>query len=52
MLVGMPLALAEAHSAFDTLLRHFPNAKAAFETPEYGSSFILRGLKSLHMTSG
>ncbi len=49
--IGAPLALAEAQSAFETLLRRFPNPRAAFETPDYGQSFILRGLKSLHMTS-
>ena len=31
------------------LLRRFPNPEAQFESPDYGASFILRGLNSLRM---
>ena len=50
--IGAPLALAEAQIVFESLLRRFPNPRAAFETPAWGQSFVLRGLKSLPMTSG
>jgi len=50
--IGAPLAMAETQIAFEALLRHFPNPKAAFETPEWGQSFVLRGLKTLPMTNG
>ena len=50
--LGAPLALAEAEVAVATLLRRFPEPQAAFETPDRGHSFILRGLKSLRLTSG
>jgi cytochrome P450 len=44
--LGAPLARAEAQIAFPALLKRFP--KLALETePEWGGSFILRGLKSL-----
>jgi cytochrome P450 len=49
--VGAPLAVVEAQVAISTLLRRFPEPAAAFEAPDWGASFILRGLKSLHMTS-
>jgi pimeloyl-[acyl-carrier protein] synthase len=49
--LGAPLAVAEAEVAFQTLLRRLPEPEAAFETPEWGASFILRGLKSLPVTS-
>jgi cytochrome P450 len=49
--IGAPLALAEAQTAFEMLLRRWPRPRAAFETPEWGTSFILRGLKSLRITS-
>jgi cytochrome P450 len=48
--IGAPLALAEAQLAFESLLRRFPNPQAAFETPAWGQSFVLRGLKSLPVT--
>jgi cytochrome P450 len=47
--LGAPLAVAEAQTAFATLLRRFPNPEAQFETPDFGASFILRGLNSLKM---
>jgi hypothetical protein len=49
--LGAPLAVAEAEVAFQTLLRRLPDPEAAFETPQWGQSFILRGLKSLLVTS-
>jgi cytochrome P450 len=50
--VGAPLALAEAQVAFETLLRRLPEPEPAFEEPDWGQSFILRGLKSLPVRSG
>jgi cytochrome P450 len=47
--LGAPLAVAEAQIAISTLLRRYPEPEAAFETPDWGASFILRGLKSLPM---
>ncbi len=47
--LGAPLAVAEAQTAFATLLRRFPNPEAQFESPDFGPSFILRGLNSLKM---
>jgi cytochrome P450 len=49
--IGAPLALAEAQVAFETLLRRFPEPEPSFEEPQWGASFILRGLKSLPITS-
>ena len=49
--LGAPLAVAEAQVAFQTLLRRLPEPEAAFETPEWGQSFILRGLKRLPVRS-
>jgi cytochrome P450 len=49
--IGAPLAFAEAQIAFETLLERFPHPTAAFETPDWGPSFILRGLRSLRIRS-
>ena len=49
--LGAPLALVEAQIAFETLLRRLPEPEAAFEAPDWGQSFVLRGLKSLPITS-
>jgi cytochrome P450 len=49
--IGGPLAIAEAQVAFETLLRRFPEPEPAFDEPQWGASFILRGLKSLPITS-
>lgn len=49
--LGAPLALAEAQVAVSTLLRRLPEPTPAFGTPQWGQSFILRGLKSLPITS-
>ena len=45
--LGAPLAVVEARIAFEALLRRMPEPEAAFEAPEWGPSFVLRGLKSL-----
>jgi cytochrome P450 len=49
--LGAPLAVAEAQVAFETLLRRLPQPEAAIEAPQWNQSFILRGLKSLPVTS-
>ena len=49
--VGAPLAAVEAQVAVSTLLRRFPAPEPEFETPHWGASFILRGLKSLPIAS-
>jgi cytochrome P450 len=49
--IGAGLAMAEAEVAISTLLKRFPAPQAAFESPDWGQSFILRGLKSLPLTS-
>ena len=48
--LGAPLAVSEAHVAFGALLRRLNEPEAAFEAPNWGQSFILRGLKSLPVT--
>jgi cytochrome P450 len=45
--LGAPLARAEGQIAFETLLRRFPNPCLETDNPQWGGSFILRGLKSL-----
>jgi cytochrome P450 len=49
--LGAPLAVAEAQVAINTLLRRFPEPEPEFETPQWASSFILRGLKTLPIAS-
>jgi cytochrome P450 len=49
--LGAPLALAEAQIAFQTLLRRLPEPEPAFDEPDWGRSFVLRGLRSLPITS-
>lgn len=49
--VGAPLARVEGQIAISTLLRRFPDPEPAFDKPEWGSSFILRGLRSLPVRS-
>jgi cytochrome P450 len=49
--LGAPLAVVEAQIAFETLLRRLPEPEANFETPDWGASFVLRGLKSLPVIS-
>jgi hypothetical protein len=45
--LGAPLARAEAQIAIATLLERFPKLKLAAEEPEWGGTFIIRGVKSL-----
>ncbi len=45
--LGAPLARVEGQIAVNTLLRRFPDPEPDFEQPEWGPSFILRGLRSL-----
>ncbi len=45
--LGAPLARAEAQIAFATMLRRLPELRLETEQPEWGGTFILRGLKSL-----
>lgn len=47
--LGAPLAVVEARIAFEALLRRFPEPEAQFESPDWGPSFILRGLNSLKL---
>jgi cytochrome P450 len=48
--LGAPLARAEAQIAIGTLLERFPNLKLAIDEPEWGGTFIIRGVKSLPLT--
>jgi cytochrome P450 len=50
--LGAPLAVVEARIAFESLLRRMPEPEAAFEAPEWGQSFVLRGLKRLPVVYG
>jgi cytochrome P450 len=45
--LGAPLARAEGQIAIGALVQRFPNLRPATETPEWGGTFILRGLKNL-----
>jgi len=45
--LGAPLARAEAQIAFATLLRRLPELRLDVEEPQWGGTFILRGLKRL-----
>jgi cytochrome P450 len=49
--VGAPLARVEAQTAVNALLQRYPHLEAGFERPDWGSSFILRGLRSLPLRS-
>ncbi len=48
--LGAPLARAEAQIAIGTLLQRFPDLKLAIDEPEWGGTFIIRGVKSLPLT--
>ena len=45
--LGAPLARVEGQIAITTLLARYPDLETDFETPDWGNSFILRGLRSL-----
>ena len=48
--LGSPLARVEAQIAITTLLDRFPKLKLAVDEPEWGGTFIIRGVKSLPLT--
>ncbi len=48
--LGAPLARAEAQIAIGTLIERFPKLKLAVDEPEWGGTFIIRGVKSLPLT--
>jgi cytochrome P450 len=48
--LGAPLARAEAQIAVNTLLERFPKLGLAIDEPEWGGTFIIRGVKSLPLT--
>ena len=48
--LGQPLARLEAQVAFDTLARRIREPRLTVDQPEWGPSFILRGLKRLPIT--
>jgi cytochrome P450 len=50
--LGAPLARAEAQIAFATMLRRLPELRLDAEEPQWGGTFILRGLKSLPVAWG
>ncbi len=50
--LGAPLARAEAQVAFATMLRRLPELRLDAEEPQWGGTFILRGLKSLPVAWG
>jgi cytochrome P450 len=45
--LGAPLARAEAQIAIGTVLRRFPKLELQVEEPEWGGTFIIRGVKQL-----
>ncbi|HUF52326.1 MAG TPA: cytochrome P450 [Dehalococcoidia bacterium] len=45
--IGAPLARAEAQIAINSLLERFRKLELAGEDPEFGGTFIIRGVKSL-----
>jgi cytochrome P450 len=45
--LGAPLARAEAQIALGSLIRRFPNLRLENEKPEFGGTFIIRGIKHL-----
>jgi len=45
--LGAPLARAEAQIAIGTVLRRFPKIELQVEEPEWGGTFIIRGVKQL-----
>ncbi len=47
--LGAPLARAEAQIAIGTVLRRFPKLELQAEEPEWGGTFIIRGVKQLRL---
>jgi cytochrome P450 len=48
--LGAPLARAEAQIALGSLIRRFPKLRLETDTPEWGGTFIIRGVKSLPLS--
>ena len=48
--LGAPLARAEAQIAIGSLVQRFPNLRMDIEEPEWGGTFIIRGLKHLQLS--
>jgi pimeloyl-[acyl-carrier protein] synthase len=49
--LGAPLARVEGQIALRTLLERYPEPRPEFDEPQWGNSFILRGLTSLPISS-
>jgi cytochrome P450 len=49
--LGAPLARVEGQIAIRTLLEWLPDPRPEFEEPDWGNSFILRGLRTLPISS-
>ncbi len=49
--LGAPLARAEAQLSIGTMLRRFPNLKCHDLDPEWGGTFIIRGVKTLSVSA-
>jgi cytochrome P450 len=45
--LGAPLARAEAQIAIGSMIQRFPGLRTEIEQPEWGGTFIIRGVKSL-----
>ncbi|MBI2913962.1 MAG: cytochrome P450 [Chloroflexi bacterium] len=45
--LGAPLARAEAQTAIGTLLQRLPNLRLEVAEPEWGGTFVIRGVKGL-----
>jgi cytochrome P450 len=48
--LGAPLARAEAQIAIGSLVRRFPKLRMEVEEPEWGGTFIIRGVKHLPLS--
>ncbi|MEO8456705.1 MAG: cytochrome P450 [Chloroflexota bacterium] len=48
--LGAPLARAEAQIAIGSLIRRFPKLRLETDDPEWGGTFIIRGVKSLPLS--
>jgi pimeloyl-[acyl-carrier protein] synthase len=48
--LGAPLARAEAQITIGSLVRRFPNLRLENDSPEWGGTFIIRGVKSLPLS--
>jgi len=48
--LGAPLARAEAQIALSSLISRFPKLRLETDTPEWGGTFIIRGVKSLPLS--